>query len=303
MDWTLWAGKALGRLVTAPRPATVPTTRLVELPGRGTTSVIDLPGPPDAQTLVLLHALGTTARLSWYPSLETLAERYRVVAFDQRWHGSGIRSREFRLVDCADDAVAVADLLGLDRFVVVGYSMGGAVAQLIWRRHRSRVAGLVLAATARNYRGKVGERLWFQLTRASMARFGGHAHGRVEQLGTRVAALDGNGYQDELSRWAMREFRSTSVWSMLAALDELGRFDSSAWIRRVDIPTSVIVMTRDRFVPTRRQRSLAAAIPGAISFDVAGHHAALVLGADEFVPVLRAACDSVVRRIDQAGRP
>jgi pimeloyl-ACP methyl ester carboxylesterase len=100
--------------------------------------------------------------------------------------------------------------------------------------------------------------------------------------------------------WAMAEFRSTSGWALLAALDALGRFDSSAWIKRVDVPTSVIVAERDRAIPTRRQHSLAAAIPGAISYEFDGSHAGLVLGAAEFVPVLLEACGSVSRRIRQA---
>jgi hypothetical protein len=97
----------------------------------------------------------------------------------------------------------------------------------------------------------------------------------------------------------MAEFRSTSAWSMLAAIDEIGRFDSAAWIRRVDVPVSVVVATRDRFIPTRRQRRLAAAIPAAMSYDVEGNHAAIVLGADGFVPVLSEACRSVTRRIER----
>ena len=100
----------------------------------------------------------------------------------------------------------------------------------------------------------------------------------------------------------MAEFRSTSAWSMLAALDDIGRFDSGPWIGRVDVPTSVIVATRDRFIPTRRQRRLAAAIPGAMVYDVEGNHAAIVLGAEEFVPAIVEACRSVSRRIERRRR-
>jgi pimeloyl-ACP methyl ester carboxylesterase len=116
-------------------------------------------------------------------------------------------------------------------------------------------------------------------------------HERLEELPTGLSAE-----QARVAPWAMTEFRSTSAWALLAALNEVGRFDSSAWIKRVDIPTSVIVATRDRFIPTRRQRRLAAAIPGAMVYDVEGNHAALVLGAEEFVPVLISACQSVTRR-------
>jgi pimeloyl-ACP methyl ester carboxylesterase len=302
MQLATLAGSALGRIMTAPKPPPdIPAGRLVELPGRGTTCVLDIAGPPDAPTVILLHALGTTARLSWYPSLDALSRHYRVIAFDQRWHGRGIRSPKFRLDDCADDVVAVADALGVERFTVVGYSMGGAIAQLVWRRHRSRVEGMVLAATARNFRGKVRERIWFWVTKAAMARFGEHAHLRVHEFASRLPHLPDHGCPDEtrVSAWAMAEFRSTSMWSMFAAIDEIGRFESSAWIRQVNVPTSVIVATRDRFIPTHRQRRLAAAIPAAVTFDVSGNHAALVLGAEEFVPVLVQACRSVTRRVEE----
>jgi pimeloyl-ACP methyl ester carboxylesterase len=291
-------GAALGKFGKAPEAVDLPAGMPIELPGRGRTCVTDIPGPPGAPTLILLHALATTAALSWYPSIKALSEHYRVVTFDQRWHGRGIRCERFRLEDCADDVAAVADALGIDRFTVVGYSMGGAVAQLVWRRHRSRVDGLVLAATARNFRGKNTERLWFGLTGLAMNRWGESVRNRADRLHATLEELPSalSAEDVKVAPWAMAEFRSTSAWALLAAIDEVGRFDSSAWIRRVDVPTSVVVATRDRFIPTRRQRRLAASIPGAMTYDVTGNHAALVLGAEEFVPVLVDACRSVTRR-------
>lgn len=297
MNWTPLVAAAAGRWGKTPQPIDLPPGRLVELPGRGTTCVIDRPGPPGAPTLILLHALATTAALSWYPSLEALGEHYRVITFDQRWHGRGIRCDKFRFEDCADDVVAVADALGVDKFTVVGYSMGGAIAQLVWRRHRTRVEGMVLAATARNFRGKMTERMWFTLTHTTMTRWGHGVRARADRLHAGLAAEPMAMNADEvIGPWAMSEFRSTSAWAMLAAINEVGRFDSSAWIRRVDVPTSVVVLTRDRFIPTRRQRRLGAAIPGAMIYDVDGNHAALVMSATEFVPVLVSACRSVTRR-------
>src|SRR5688572_23026857 len=128
--------------------APIPEGRMLELPGRGSTFVTDTPGPrPDSPTVLLLHAVGTTGLLAWYPSVPALAKRYRVVTMDQRWHGRGIQSEEFSLQDCADDAAAVIDELGLGQVIVVGYSMGSIVAQRIWRQHPAKVAGLVLGAT------------------------------------------------------------------------------------------------------------------------------------------------------------
>jgi 3-oxoadipate enol-lactonase len=291
--------RALGRFAKAARPIDLAPGVPLELPGRGRTCVIDLAGPsPHAPTLILVHALATTAALSWYPSMTELSQHYRVIAFDQRWHGRGIKSDTFSLEDCADDVAAVADALGVEKFTVVGYSMGGAIAQLVWRRHRSRVEGMVLAATARNFRGKPTERLWFMLTNAAMGRFGERARLGMERLSARLTDTPSGLSADssKVGPWAMAEFRSTSMWSLLAALDAVGKFESSAWIRRVDVPTSVIIATRDRFIPTRRQYSLAASIPGAMHYELDGSHAALVLSAEEFVPVLLEACASVTRR-------
>jgi pimeloyl-ACP methyl ester carboxylesterase len=295
VNWAVLAGNVMGRFVSAPLPAALPPGRVVELPNRGSTFVCDVPGPEGAPTLLLLHPLGCTAHLGWYPSIPALTEHYRVVAFDQRWHGRGIRSDCFRLDDCADDAVAVADALGIDRFTVVGYSMGGAVAQLVWRRHRNRVTGLVLGATARNFQGTVKERIWFAFTRLAMARLSGHAYERVLRLAEKLPA-DPTSEVLDLTAWAMSEFRSTSLWCMASVMNEIGRFNSAPWIGRVDVPSSVLVLTEDRFIPTRRQRRLAEAIPGAVTYEVPGNHAALVLRATEFVPALVAACRSVTRR-------
>jgi pimeloyl-ACP methyl ester carboxylesterase len=137
-----------------------------------------------------------------------------------------------------------------------------------------------------------------------MRRWGERARLGMERLSSRLADTP-SGLTADAARvgpWALAEFRSTSAWSLIAALDAVGKFESSAWIRRVECPTSVIVATRDRFIPTRRQCSLAGAIPGAITYEVEGGHASLVLGSEEFVPVLLEACTSVTRRIERQKR-
>jgi pimeloyl-ACP methyl ester carboxylesterase len=176
--------------------------------------------------------------------------------------------------------------------------MGGAIAQLVWRRHHERVIGLVLAATSRSFRGKALERMWFALTNVAMRRWGLRAQAGMERMSLRLGdsptALTAD--PSKVGPWALAEFRSTSTWALLAALDALGKFDSSAWIKRVDVPTAVIIADHDRFVPTNSQHALASAIPGAISYEIEGSHAALVLGRTDFVPTLVEACASVCRR-------
>src|SRR6266851_2774754 len=103
--------------VDHPETWQVPGGRWVELPGRGTTFVREVLGPQGAPTVVLLHGLGATGALNWFSVFEPLGARFRVLAIDQRGHGRGIRStHRFRLADCADDVVALADALKIDTF-------------------------------------------------------------------------------------------------------------------------------------------------------------------------------------------
>lgn len=84
---------------------------------------------------------------------------------------------------------------------------------------------------------------------------------------------------------------------MIQATHALSGFSSHDWIGSVDVPTSVIVTTLDELVPKERQVKLAASIPNAEVFEVAGDHNVCVARADLFVPALVAACRSVERRI------
>ena len=293
MDRRAVAARVLRRVMSAPNPgADLPEGRMIDLPGRGRTFVVDVPGPPGAPTVVLLHALGCTGYLSWFPSILVLAQDYRVVVLDQRWHGRGIRSARFRLKDCADDVVALADVLGIERFIPVGYSMGGLIAQLVWHRHRHRVDGLVLCATARNSRGARREKVFFPIMTAAMVPLSPYARKRVERLAVTLPEVPCPP-AESVRNWGLAEFRSTSAWSMPAVLRELGRFNSAPWIPEVDVPTAVVATTKDHTIPVRRQYRMAEQIPGATVHEVAAGHGSMVLKAELFVPALVEAVGSV----------
>lgn len=256
--------------------------------------VRDLPGPVGAPTVVLLHGWTATADINWFTCYAALCERYRVIAFDHRGHGRGLRSRRpFRLEDCADDVAAVTDALGVDSFVPIGYSMGGPVAQLTWQRHRHRVDGLVLCATTPYFAGKRPERLSFiGLTGlATLARF------------TPVQARDWITDQVYLQRktgawgpWATEQVAEHDWKAILEAGKAIGAFSSSDWIGDVDVPTSVVITMDDPVVPLRRQVKLFDWIPDAEAFRVEGGHDAVVANAKRFVPQLLRAVDSVIAR-------
>jgi 3-oxoadipate enol-lactonase len=287
-------GAALtNRLVALPR-VEIPAGELLDLPGRGSTYIVDLPGPsPRAPSVLLLHPLGCTGLLGWFPSLDALTSRYRVVVMDQRWHGRGICSDRFRIADCADDAAAVIDALGLGSAVVVGYSMGSVVAQMTWYRHPDLVGGLVLCASTDSFRHSGRERFFHIGMGMTMEGLRGVAYARSEAMAARAEHLRDDGPVGDLYEWALAEFRSTSPWAVGQALGKLGRFSSRGWIGEVDVPSAVVVTAKDRAIPADRQRALAASIPGATMHEVDGGHACCVLAHDRFLPGLMEACQSV----------
>jgi pimeloyl-ACP methyl ester carboxylesterase len=250
--------------------------RSVELPDRGTTYAYDRPHPsPTAPTVVLLHGWTATGALNWAATMDALGERYRVVALDHRGHGRGIRGAdEFTLEDCADDAVALLDVLGVRTAIFVGYSMGGPIAQLIWRRHRARVSGLVLCATAADFTmppahvpfAEVLDQLQQRTTRIMPAWVRRRVAGPLRTGRVSAAAM-----RSELSDSMSRHAEHT----IDVAGRAIRRFRSIDWIGDIDVPVVVVVTERDLIVRPSRQRQLATSIPDARMITVdAGHLAA-----------------------------
>ena len=86
---------------------------------------------------------------------------------------------------------------------------------------------------------------------------------------------------------------SESAATVLQATRALSRFSSHDWVSNIDVPTAVVITTRDEHVPPRRQYKLAASIPGARIFEVDADHLACVRAVDRFVPALVGACEYV----------
>ncbi len=270
--------------------------RSVSLLGRGEIFLRESAGPPNAPTLVLLHGLGATGLLNWGPAFESLVGSYRVLVVDHRGHGRGMRIRApFRLADCADDVAALTESLEIDRFIAVGYSMGGPIAQLLWQRHRGRIEGLVLCATACRFASRDRRRL-------------SHAFSPFLNLAGRFAPrrtirraaeqwLSGAIKDPALRDRVLSEVRSSDPVTVGQAAAALMRFDSSPWIGKIDVPTAVVVTELDRLIPPASQRAMAQQISGSVVHEVRGDHSVCVTQPGLFVPILEQASAAVVKSI------
>jgi pimeloyl-ACP methyl ester carboxylesterase len=255
--------------------------------------------------LVLLHGLGASGGLNWLQSFGPLGRRYRVLAVDLRGHARGLRSsRRFRLADCADDVAALLDVLEIDSAVMVGYSMGGPVAQLVWQRHPDRVAGLVLCATSNRFMAGRRERVVFVTAMSALAgtsRFSGMVTWLPVGVARRLGAGAPRPRPASVQRWAQLEMRRHD-WRMVAeAAHSIGSFNSTSWIGGVDVPAAVVLTARDEAVPAKDQRRLATLIPGATVHTVDDSH--LACARAPFTRVLVAACADVARRVKDRSGP
>jgi len=278
----------------------LPEGRWVKLPRRGRTWLTDVPGPtPDAPTIILLHAVGCTGQLTWFPTIPELAKDFRVVTFDQRWHGRGIMSERFLVSDCADDVAAVIRALKLDKPIVAGYSMGSVVAQRVWRQHPDSIGGLILAASTAHFRTNGRERVFHAGMELSMRLSTTLSRSATINRATAAAVEAIDADSSDTARWAMKQFRSTSAWAVGQAVASLGRHHSTPWLPYVDVPTAVVVTAKDHVIPPDRQLELAELIPDATVHEAPCGHAGVVLEHKEFVPVFLEAARDVAARARQ----
>ncbi|MDQ6836997.1 MAG: alpha/beta hydrolase [Actinomycetota bacterium] len=264
-------------------------------------------GPP----IVLIHGI-TLAASIWHFQLPALAAAgYRVVAYDQRGHGASSVGREGLTLDrLAADLAEVLDALDLRQAVLVGHSMGGMVAL----RHlagdpeaaagHGRVGALALLATSANpvigsaipgARRAVAA-LGPLLARMAWAtsRLPGPSLGRgdLSFLLARVTFGD----EPSTSQVALTRDVTAAVPAKVAAelLSEIIRFDESAILEHLALPTTVMVGTHDLMTPLRHARAMTDIIAGAdlIALEGCGHMVML-----ERPRELIAALDHLARRV------
>ncbi len=228
-------------------------------------------GPP----IVLLHGV-TLGVATWASQLDHLAERHRVIAVDQRGHGQSLNGSDGHLLErLADDLIEVLAALEVGGSVLVGHSMGGMVTQLAAVNRpddlRAHVAGLVLVATSAGplFPAAAGSSL-----PAVMAALSARALRRSEARGsglfpstdvgiwaTRLAfGVRPNPADVELTRAMTNAMSPRALAELVAAFST---FDVHREIASIDLPTHVVVGSRDVLTPPRMARVIAERIDGA----------------------------------------
>ncbi|WP_199617569.1 alpha/beta fold hydrolase [Paenibacillus alkalitolerans] len=213
----------------------------------------------------------------WEPQFTEFKSTRRVVAPDLRGFGGSRNSsavgpgrmpEPVTMAQFADDAAELLDKLGIDKAVVIGFSMGGYIAFELMKRHRERVAGLVLADTragADTEEGRAGRR---KMAAAAMERGPVVA---VEAMLTKLLSPKTPDERPELAAAVERMMLDASGAGIAAAaLGMAGRSDMTELLPDIQVPALVIVGEDDAITPPETARSMAEAIPDAAYAVIAG---------------------------------
>ena len=217
-------------------------------------------GPPLA--LIMGYRLSS---LAWpLDFIEALAEQFTVVLFDNRGTGASEKPTiGYEIANMARDVGALLDHLEIARANVLGYSMGGAIAQEFVRQFPDRVLRLVLCATMCG-----GPRATY--ASASVVRVMRELDGlKSDEIARRIWSVTYSpGYLEN-----HRELAENQMWREIAAptplhaadlqYQALAEFDCSKALPNIRAPTLVLTGDLDRLVSPQNSKFIASLIPGA----------------------------------------
>jgi 3-oxoadipate enol-lactonase len=206
--------------------------------------------------VLFVHGVGSTAAI-WDYQLEVLADSYRCLAIELR--GNGVLKPEpapalITRAGFANDVLAVARYAGLERFHVVGCSLGGVVAFELWKRVPERIASLTFVGSFAAYpNGQLhADTIKSQVLAAgNMTAF---SRERVEKLGMPPGRRKDESYE---------QMAIKSVPSYLASTQAVWTGDYRSLLPTIDAPTLVVVGERDNIAPVALSEEIVAGIPAA----------------------------------------
>ena len=274
----------------------MPPAQIVRVEGRGEFFVRRHVHPdPSAPTVVLLHGWTASTDLQFFTAYRALAEHVSFIGIDHRGHGRGPRTlAPFEFDDVADDHVAVARQLGIERAVLVGYSMGGPIALTIARRHADFVAGIVVQATALEWLASRRERWRWRFLPILASVLRSRWYPTFVHSGLPRIVTTGHDLEPYLS-WLEAEVHRGDATTITQAGRALSRFDSRQWAGDLDVPAGSLITTRDRLVTPRKQRRLASVL-GAHTRELAADHGAPWEQPRQFASLTAELVDDVIAR-------
>lgn len=231
--------------------------RFIDVSGRSVRVHVQGDGPP----VLLINGLG--ANLTMWTPLVCQLEGFQVISFDAPGTGKSRTPRlPYRLSMIADVAGRVLDELGHEQVDVLGYSLGGAVAQQLALQDPGRVRRLVLVSTSSGAGAVPGSwrALMAVMTPARHYAKAGYA-AAMKIIDLAPAEKESNFLRAQAGSW--HHGSPPSVRGYALQMTAFSLFNSLPWLHRIQQPTLVLSGTDDHLIPLANGAILAAYMPEA----------------------------------------
>lgn len=205
--------------------------------------------------LVFVHGVGSTAAI-WDSQLTAFADRYRCCAIELRGNGVPKPEPDPALISRAGyaaDVLAVADALGIDRFTIVGCSLGGVVAFELWKRAPQRIDAMVIVGSFAQYPNAEAYADGIIAAVNAAGEMSSFAQARAAKLGL----------PPERTRETIEQMACKAVPSYVAATRATWTGDYTATLPTITVPVLVTCGDHDLIAPLVLSQQIAAGIPGA----------------------------------------
>jgi len=230
----------------------------------------------------------------WRPQIDALCDSHRVIVPDLRGFGATDTTEGTVTMErFADDLAELLDALGVREPVTLcGLSMGGYIAWQFWRRHAKRLAALVLCDTRAAPDSPEAARGRLDTAEKVLKQ------GRLPLVRAMIPKLFAKTTREKnasLIEDVRRMIGRASPAGIAAALRGMaGREDVRPFLRRIDVPTVVLVGREDEISPVEEMRAIADDLPHCefVVIPNAGHMAPL-----ENPPATNEALTALLRRL------
>lgn len=232
--------------------------------------------------LILMMGLGADLQ-AWALQVPELSKHFRVITVDNRGAGrSSAPDRIYSIAGMAEDVRELMDQLEIEKAHVLGFSMGGMIAQELALAHPNRVDKLILLGTAARVDGytQAVVRSWTDITRSSMSREQ-VVRARAPFLYS-AALFDDNARYEQAIQNSLANPYAQQDHAFLRQAQALLQFDATERVKNVKQQALVVVGEEDILVPPRNSQQLVELLPNATLVQLPGGHVGMVEHAAEY---------------------
>lgn len=218
---------------------------------------------PERQTIVFVHGLSGSSS-AWLLYEKELEPLFNILSFDLRGHGKSekpLRYEDYKIDDFANDINELVEFIGIDRFVLVGHSLGSLIVLAFLEKHQDKVSKTVFLAPNFSVGKMLSAKVISPFLEAGISLFK-HLQFSTQPGGHIDYSLYPNTGDWNIPRM-IADVGNTSLHVYLYATRQSYDFDGEAFLSEITVPTLIIHGEKDTIFPVQYGKKMAEKIPGA----------------------------------------